>query len=449
MTTRRRRALGVALCLGLAAAAPGACADGEDAGPGTIVVLPHLRSREDAVPVVELTARATEGLLGEQLARVALTATGIDDRFVGRAVFECDPGAGQVFVIARVSGFFPTAVGVGEELVARNPLDPTAVEAVADCVAGAVVEVSIDLGDDVRMAPPPVGRLMLDLDAEVGRDGPATLWDASGRFPSGDFDWNVRIVAEFRGRQPVFCERRGAAQTVEVRLVGLYAAPPTRPGAWGSDAPEGALAWWPPPAVVVPATCDLALGRVELAVVPAWRADDDAVGAVRLGSRRCRAGWTCGEAAGEGALEIACEDDEPEAPALLMDAVVLACDDGGDDVVIDPLAAGEVAADVTVSGEAGVIGSRRWVVPVVVPAERLGSRCRVSTRATVAPASVEPGGVAAGDIDEAVYPYLAVDVAAGAACADAHVEEGGAIDVRYLEPDPEATGSRRFGYTSR
>ena len=96
-----------------------------------------------------------------------------------------------------------------------------------------------------------------------------------------------------------------------------------------------------------------------------------------------------------------------------------------------------------------VIGSRRWVVPVVVPAERLGSRCRVSTRATVAPASVEPGGVAAGDIDEAVYPYLAVDVAAGAACADAHVEEGGAIDVRYLEPDPEATGSRRFGYTSR
>ncbi|MCB9731890.1 MAG: hypothetical protein H6745_04570 [Deltaproteobacteria bacterium] len=381
------------------------------------------------------------------------------------ARFPCRGGAEYDFQITPVGIYdaAPERLGGLYRVAPEGALSGVAVSTFgvtsATCVAG--VETSVDLGvsDVYPYEPAKQGFFDLAVAPVFGVSVRDALWDVEVLTLGGDRVFMSRVASSVYGDGSGVVSYLGTCSaadgdtpnTIRWTLLGVYADAlgPGAEGDVGDGVPASSYRVWGPLELTRPAECvDLQDVFLTFPVVVALR-DDDGVhdDLVRVGEETvCDVAFSCG---GEApALEVACV--APEAPTILMDDLVVRCDDGGDDVIIDPEVAGTIA-ETAVDG--GV--ESRWTVPVAVDAARLAAgACRVATRTTPLVAATD---TTAGLVDGAIpaglaYPMVAVDAALGggaSACEPARPEDGATASLRVVYSRADAATDTVFARASR
>lgn len=437
----------------------GACAsDDGEAGPadhGTVGAFVLTFSSEDPALVVVLDLMLRSVPPNESPAWARAAAAGAGPTSVR---LPCDAALGDYTLEVYGVGVYdavPASLGGIFREPPEGGLDLGVVTSgvvTATCVGG--VDTAIDLGPLETRRRAKQGFVDLSVDAGGPLSVGDAAWDVGVSTVDGVRVWLHRVMSSEHGDGlgafsyvgSCSAEDGDGPNRVFVALRGLYAASlrevprdPSRP------VPPGSLPFWGPVELARDVSCvmnqDL---MVTFGVVVGLREGDGVHDdLVRVGDTRCDVAWTC---AGGPALHVACV--APTAPVVLMDDLVVRCDDGGDDVVIDPTVAGEV---VEREVDAGV--EARWTVPVEVAAERLGgASCHVATRVTPAVATPTVGESVAGSAIPAglLYPLLTLDAALGAACEPARPSDaaGTSLRVTYTSADP-ASGDTVLDHASR
>ncbi|MCA9519059.1 MAG: hypothetical protein KC635_29190 [Myxococcales bacterium] len=265
------------------------------------------------------------------------------------------------------------------------------------------------------------------------------IWDVALAGPNPDLDWSGRLTsADYGDGQGSLSYVLGCAagrNTVRVSHLGLYAAAVgDAAGAQPGDPyPSGSPAILGEPAAEVAFDCvadeDRFLG---FGFVPGLASQTlDGPPAIRVGASVCAVRWICDDGP---ALDVSCLGPG-SAPVVLMDDLVVHCDDGGEDVVIDPTTAGPPEE---------VLNQTLWRVPVAVDAERAAAAtCTVTTRLTPGVPAGEEGrfGVRIADraiVAPTVYPLVTLS---------AVVADHGPSCQAELVGDPDS-GALRVVYTA-
>ncbi|MCB9731888.1 MAG: hypothetical protein H6745_04560 [Deltaproteobacteria bacterium] len=296
-------------------------------------------------------------------------------------------------------------------------------------------------GDGGGDGAPAGAQGFLDLEMNVVAVAPVrdAIWDVT--VTSGGADvWDVRLTSGEFGDGKGLALYVGTCvegpTTLRAALAGLYSARVGDVGGAkpGDPIPANAIALLGEPVAEATFTCVADQDRFQaVGIVPAVSQTlGEGRPGVRVGPSVCEVNWACDD---DGpALDVSCSAPETP-PVVLMDDLVVHCDDGGEDVVIDPTTAGPPEE---------VLNQTLWRVPVAVDAERAAAAtCTVTTRLTPGVPAGEEGrfGVRIADraiVAPTVYPLVTLS---------AVVADHGPSCQAELVGDPDS-GALRVVYTA-